>query len=83
MNKTLTKKIDEFEYEITEEGMIICPNCLKPMDKVLQTQYDNIAWRWDAKSKQYVKSCGGDSEKPMCGKCGTHISWEFGEILGY
>lgn len=71
------------QFKKDKEGRYICPNCGRAMDKVLQTQYDNIRWEWVPQEKIYVKIVDGDSEQPMCGECGTHIDWDYGEKLGY
>ncbi|MCB4791252.1 MAG: hypothetical protein LHV68_05130 [Elusimicrobia bacterium] len=66
-----------------KQGRYICPACNKPMNSVIQTMYDDITWTWDIKTKQYVKSQGGDAEDPKCGECYAKIDQQYADELGY
>lgn len=66
-----------------KQGKYICPGCVKPMNSVAQTMYDDIRWSWDEKSHCYIKTQGGDADAPKCGECGTEIDQEYADVLGY
>ncbi len=71
------------DFKKDKEGKFICPNCGKPMNKVTQTQYDDITWEWDDEDKRYVKKDSGSAEHCHCGECDTDLGYDIGEMLGY
>lgn len=54
-----------------EEGrQPVCVHCGHKLDKVLESQYDDIMWKW-TKNGRYYKRTSGDSDKPYhdCDEC--------------
>ena len=55
----------------------ICVYCEKPLDVVIQTQYDYIYWTWSDEEKMFMKTNGeGGADKPEHGGCGAR-DWDF------
>ena len=60
---------EEYEMAKAENRQPRCVHCGEPLDRILQTQYDDLTWTWNAESMSYDKHDGGDAEKPYCGNC--------------
>jgi hypothetical protein len=78
-------QMEELQLAAIEGRQPRCIYCEKPLDTIVQTQYDRIKWTWDAKARQYVKDdSGGDADPPVCGKCGER-DWGFvdGDVVSY
>ena len=67
----------EMELALNEGRQPNCVFCNKPLDRIVQTQYDRISWDWNRKLRLYIKvsSCG-DSDKPCHPACGAG-DWDF------
>jgi hypothetical protein len=75
----------EMALAFNQKRQPMCVYCEKPLDRILQTQYENIGWEWDGKMKKYIKQeCGGDSDKPYHSSCGAE-DWDYvdGELVSY
>ena len=73
------------ELALKQKRQPVCVYCEKPLDKILQTQYEIIEWDWDKNLKKYVKEeRDGDSDKPYHASCGAE-DWTYvdGELVSY
>jgi len=68
---------EEFDKAFKEKRQPFCVYCEKPLDKIQETQEVDLYWKWNAKTRKYVKGEGdGCSNKPYCTACETK-DWEF------
>lgn len=57
-------------YFLTVSNQLICLGCCEPISYVTETQYDDLAWKWDNDEQTYYKiDCGGEASEKHCGKC--------------
>lgn len=50
-------------------GKIVCPSCYVPLNRFIETKYDDTNWYWDEEEKKYIKECERTSEGKKCDNC--------------
>jgi hypothetical protein len=68
------------EFERDKDGMLICPECSKPMDAITQVHYKHL--EWDESLKKYRKTeWPGDDEDPICCECGNGLDSKYASLF--
>lgn len=68
---------DDLGCYTLETGQPVCEGCYKPIRVAIQTQYDDISWKWNPKTNVYEKTVDGSAGPIRCNEC--DISIELGE----
>ena len=70
---------EEFAKALKENRQPICVGCGKPLDRVIQHQYEDIGWEWDEDEEQFVKAAeDGGADKPYHAAC-DYADWDLVE----
>lgn len=76
---------DEMALALKESRQPLCVYCERPLDRVMQTQYNFIEWKWDSSLRKYVKQePDADSDASYHPECQTKV-WGYvhGELVCY
>lgn len=73
---------DGAPFYTTSDGKAVCPHCYAPLNRVTETQSEDISW--DFTKGYYVKTNGmGDSDGKRCGECDGRLDDPDEEVFRY
>lgn len=73
---------EEAPFYTTADGKAVCPHCYAPLDRVTETQYDDIVWNFE--NGKYVKENGmGSSDGKRCDQCNGVLEDPNEDVFGY
>ncbi|MEW5840986.1 MAG: hypothetical protein AB1753_08280 [Thermoproteota archaeon] len=75
----------EMELAYKSKRQPICIHCQHPLNKVAESQDEEIVWTYDKKLKIYEKRTDGIGEKPYhdCNRCGNGCAAEDWDFIDY
>ncbi|MFF2532343.1 hypothetical protein ACFVS2_25875 [Brevibacillus sp. NPDC058079] len=79
--KFLSEEFIDYNFYMMANRKIVCPNCLYPVERVIEEQYEEITWTF--KNGDYEKETGvGRSDGKRCGKC-KNLLQDTNEFFAY
>lgn len=73
---------DSSPFYVTADGKVVCPHCYEAMDRVNETQHDDITWTFQ--NGEYVKeNADGSSDGKKCDVCDGFIEDADEEVFRY
>jgi hypothetical protein len=73
---------EEDSFHKTADGKAVCPHCFVAMERVTETQHDDISWVFE--EGNYVKHSGmGDSNGKRCDQCDGVLDDPNEEVFSY